>query len=173
MLYKAFYEDNKKLIDNVSEKIIEMFRDYEKIVNARLLDKMSSEQIEEILNKQPAYYERYVIYEIYQNSYDPRGGKTLAVYIPSHFDREFILSSCQKLFGEYNLRDKKGCKESNYRVYENNETDLIFKDCIENKTTLNLIFTNTPILQMTSCGYFQDYEKYIKFLSKAPKDLIY
>ncbi len=172
MLYKAFYNENKQIIDKISEKIVEIYKKNEKIKNQRLLEKMEDKLKDEILNKQPAYLEQHVIYEIYQNSYDPRAGKTLAVYIPADFERSFVLQTCQELFGEFTIRDKKGCKESNYREYSENDLDLIFKEAIDYKTTLNLIFSNYHTLQPLASPYYNDIEKYRKFLSKA-QDVIY
>ena len=171
MYYKAFYNENKKLIDDVGEKIIKMYQDYEKTTNADFLKKMSEEQAQEFLNKEPAFYEQHVVYEIYQNGYDPRAGRTLAVYLPTHFDRDFILSSCKSLFGEFSERDKKGCKNSNYREYREGVVDLVFKEEVDYRTSLNLIFTQD--LPWQAGTYITDFVKYFNFLNKAPKGVIY
>ena len=170
---RSFYELNKDAIENTAEKLKKLFRDMiaEKFT---LLNKLQGKELEEYsetiaLNDTLNFFEQRIIYTTYEKGYASSTGYVFAVYITYDInDKEKLINLVEKYFGKFKLRDKKGCKVSNYKVYNEKTLDFVF----ENETiypngyklSLNLIFNG---------DIFKDKKKFFKWADKATKDLAY
>lgn len=165
---RNFYEFNKEAIEITAEKLKNLCKEM-------ILDDFSKEselkgkELKKHIEARACAIEQNVIYTIYPKAYDPRRGYVLAVYINSYFqDKEKLIELVKKYFGEFKLRDKKGCKTSNYRNYKEQSLDFVFEGEVINgdgyKRSLNLIING---------DIFKDKKKFYKWKDKAPKGIVY
>lgn len=165
---RNFYEFNKEVIEDTAEKLRNLSKeiiieDYSKE------NKLQGEELQKHAEERANSIEKRALYTTYSKAYDPRCGHVLAVYINSYFkDKEQLIKFVKKYFGEFKLRDKKGCKATNYRNYNEQSLDFVFEEekryADGYKLSLNLIFNG---------DIFKDKKKFFKWADKAPKGVIY
>lgn len=159
---REFYEKNKKVISKVSKKLLDFYKEIG--VNNLSASNLDEEGIEEAAISASKYYESKVIYTTYLNSYDPRVGQTLVLYCLAIDFTDKVEEVFRKCFGEFSIRDKAACKNSNYRVFKKKSLDILLPNDIDYNLRLNIIFNG---------DINADMQKYHKFMNKAPKGVKY
>jgi len=116
------------------------------------------------------YEEERIIYAVFENSYDPRVGKTFIAYIKNRmdFDAGVFLESLGKFFGEFSILNKKDYKYNNITNYHKDAKSIIFLKEIYYNVKFQIIIGENP-----KSYYKLDEKKYAKFLDKEPHNVIY
>lgn len=170
---RKYYETHKDIIEDTSKKLRSLFEEYENALYERLKQrnpksqKLTQTEQNKMNLEMANYYESSAIYTVYQNSYDPRMGQTLAVYVDRipHTDIDLLESLLTKYFGNFKIRkSQKECKLSHYRTFNKNAFDYLFDNGNSKTGKLNIIFNDSISF---------DLEKYSKYMSKAPKNIKY